>query len=411
MLSIKRSTGLPAQGARILCKSATLVLDCSLAKLGATTPSPLLTGAQQVIRLRPCVIRTVLTALTLFLSSIGIPPTSQAQEEQLSETKPSQADEQNQPEASDAGKGEKKEDVSDAEPRPAEEKRKPAPPKPAPLNGLNYVFDTQIMLYAEPQMNKMIKAKQALTCTELESQATDQKCKITLSERSTKQQTKSMLYREASKSIVAILISRKHLDHWHVVPAATGFFISDDGIIATNRHVFNKSDEYMFAMTSDYVVHPIQEVVGANSANDLAFCRIDSSQYKGLPLRRNAPVGSDISLISHPSGRFYTYSHGVVTRRYVRPPQRGPSKNPDNDGDQRDPVKVPTRWITISAEFGKGSSGGPVFDRLGNVVGMATSTNSLRVGKKTDTVSQMVFRDCVPAGVMMEFLEPNPPTQ
>jgi hypothetical protein len=58
MLSIKRSTGLPAQGARILCKSATLVLDCSLAKLGATTPSPLLTGAQQVIRLRPCVIRT-----------------------------------------------------------------------------------------------------------------------------------------------------------------------------------------------------------------------------------------------------------------------------------------------------------------------------------------------------------------
>ena len=263
------------------------------------------------------------------------------------------------------------------------------------------------MLYAEPQMNKMIKAKQALTCTELASQATDQKCKISLVKRSTKQRTKSLLYREASQSVVAILISRKHLDHWHVVPAATGFFVSDDGIIATNRHVFNKSDEFMFARTSDYVVHPVQEVLGANAANDLAFCRIDSSDYKGLPLRRNVPVGGDISLISHPSGRFYTYSHGVVTRRYVRPPQRGPAKTEGDDAAHRAPVKVPTRWITISAEFGKGSSGGPVFDRLGNVVGMATSTNSLRVGKKTDTVSQMVFRDCVPAGVMMESLNPS----
>ena len=362
-------------------------------------------------RFRPRPLRNVLTLLALFLSSIATSNLTEAQEKQGSEATSPQAQEPVKPESSDANAGKNQENLSDPEPAPEKEKRKPAPPKPAPLNGINYIFDTQIMLYAEPQMNKMIKAKQALTCTELESQATDKKCKTSLAKRSTKQQTKSILYREASKSVVAILISRKHLDHWHVVPAATGFFISDDGVIATNRHVFNKSDEFMFAMTSDYVVHPIREVLGANAANDLAFCRIDSSEYKGLPLRRNVPVGGDISLISHPSGRFYTYSHGVVTRRYVRPPQRGPAKTEENDADQRAPVKVPTRWITISAEFGKGSSGGPVFDRLGNVVGMATSTNSLRVGKKTDTVSQMVFRDCVPAVVMLESLRPSSPNQ
>ncbi|MCH1439392.1 MAG: serine protease [Rubripirellula sp.] len=356
---------------------------------------------------RPRVSRTMLTVLMLFLSVLAMTNLTEAQEKQPAEAACPPAQEQQKPEPSDVKTEEKQEEESDPAPAPEKEKRKPAPPKPAPLNGTNYIFDTQIILYAEPQMNKMIKAKQALTCTELESQATDKKCKTTLAKRNTKPQTKSMLYREASKSVVAILISRKHLDHWHIVPAATGFFISDDGIIATNRHVFNKSDEFMFAMTSDYVVHPIKEVLGANAANDLAFCRIDSSEYKGLALRQNIPVGSDISLISHPSGRFYTYSHGVVTRRYVRPPQRGPSKTEESDGDQRNPVKVPTRWITISAEFGKGSSGGPVFDRLGNVVGMATSTNSLRVGKKTDTVSQMVFRDCVPTGVMMESLNPG----
>lgn len=364
-----------------------------------------------MIRSRRCEICAVLTAFTLFLSTIAMSNVTEAQEKQPSEATRPQAQEQENPESSDVESGKKKEDATDPEPASAKEEKKPAPPKPAPLNGVNYIFDTQIMLYAEPQMNKMIKAKQAFTCTELESQATDKKCNITLAKRSTKQRTNSALYRDASKSVVAILISRKHLDHWHVVPAATGFFISDDGIIATNRHVFNNSDEFMFAMTSDYVVHPIQEVLGANTANDLALCRIDSSAYKGLPLRRNIPVGGDISLISHPSGHFYTYSHGVVTRRYVRPPQRGPAKTEENDGDQRAPVKVPTHWITISAEFGKGSSGGPVFDRLGNVVGMATSTNSLRVGKKTDTVSQMVFRDCVPAGVMLESLNQSSSSQ
>ncbi len=362
-------------------------------------------------RFRPRIFCNVLLLLALLLLSIAMPNCTEAQEKQPAEATRPPTQEQQKPEPSDVKTEEKQKEASDPEPAPEKEKRKPAPPKPAPLNGINYIFDTQIMLYAEPQMNKMIKAKQALTCTELESQATDKKCKTSLAKRSTKQQTKSILYREASKSVVAILISRKHLDHWHVVPAATGFFISDDGVIATNRHVFNKSDEFMFAMTSDYVVHPIREVLGANAANDLAFCRIDSSEYKGLPLRRNVPVGGDISLISHPSGRFYTYSHGVVTRRYVRPPQRGPAKTEENDADQRAPVKVPTRWITISAEFGKGSSGGPIFDRLGNVVGMATSTNSLRVGKKTDTVSQMVFRDCVPAGVMLESLRPSSPNQ
>lgn len=348
-------------------------------------------------------------ALLALLLSIAMPSLTEAQEKQPSEVAGAQAQESKTPAPSDAKTRETPENTPDAEPEPEEEKKKTPPPKPAPLNGVNYIFDTQIMLYAEPQMNKLIKAKQAFTCTELESQAIDQKCNITLAKRNTKQLTKPSLYREASKSVVAILISRKHLDHWHVVLAATGFFISDDGIIATNRHVFNKSDEFMFAMTSDYVVHPIQEVVGANSSNDFAFCRINSSEYKGLPLRRNLAVGSDISVISHPSGRFYTYSHGVITRHYVRPPQRKPAKKKLDDSEQPAPDKLPTRWITINAEFGKGSSGGPVFDQLGNVVGMATSTSNLRVGSKTDTVSQMVFRNCVPAGVMLESLKPISP--
>ena len=357
--------------------------------------------------------RTLAVLLSIFLYlafNATITPWALAQEKQ-SDPVPTESGTSSDDNREKPGKGKPEEDAQEKQKESEhpdssheEEKRRPSPPKPAPLDGVNYIFDSQIMLYAESQMNKMIKAKQALTCTELENQADDRKCIVNLVQPRTEQRPQATQYRELSKSVVAILISRKHLDHWHVVPAATGFFISDEGVIATNRHVFNPSDEYMFAMTSDYALHPIQEVLGANRANDLAYCRIDSSDYKGLALSRNTPVGSDISVISHPSGRFYTYSQGVITRRYIRPPQRASTKENQTEKGQSPPVRVPTRWITISAEFGKGSSGGPVIDRRGNVVGMATSTSSLRVGKKTDTVSQMVFRDCVPAGVLLDWI-------
>ena len=353
----------------------------------------------------PC-FRFIALLTVLAVSAFNLSNITTAQEEQAV-AEPTESPQQDK-DAKKANSSEKRTNDSQEAPTKPKEEKKPPPAKPSPLNGINYINDVQITLYAEPQMNRMIKAKQALTCTALESQAGDRKCEVSLSERNTKHPSSVALYREASKSVVAILISRKHLDHWHVVPAATGFFISDDGVIATNRHVFNKSDEFMFAMTSDYVVHPIQEVLGANAANDLAYCRIDSSDYRGLAFRKDIPVGTAVSVISHPTGHFYSYSRGLVTRRYIRPPQRGPGKNPEDGTEKRAPVKVPTKWVTISAEFGKGSSGGPVFDRLGNVVGMATSTNSLRVGDKTDKVSQMVFRDCVPAAVMMDSLKRKP---
>ena len=361
---------------------------------------PQLAGVLLVPCFRFLVLLTVLAVFAFNPSNV-----TSAQEEQAvtaTEGNPAEPAEQNQ-EAEEADSGGKREPKSQEAPAKPQGKKKPAPPKPSALNGINYINDVQITQYAEPQMNRMIKAKEALTCTALESQIENRKCQVNLVKPGTEVSTSVSLYREASKSVVAILISRKHLDHWHLVLAATGFFISDDGVIATNRHVFNKSDEYMFVMTSDYKVHPIKEVLGANLANDLAYFRIETDAYRGLALRTDIPVGASVSLISHPSGHYYSYSRGIVTRRYIRPPQR-PSKNPEGKPPGKPLVKVPTKWITLSAEFGKGSSGGPVFDRFGNVVGMATSTNSLRVGEKTDKVSQMVFRDCVPAAVMLDCL-------
>lgn len=282
------------------------------------------------------------------------------------------------------------------------------PKRPESLNGVNYIDDGEITRYAEAQVNRLIRNEDAVGCTELDSQTDRKRGRVSLVDAVGVRRSTAELYSEASKSVVVVFTSRRHQDHWHVVPSATGFFVSNDGVIATNRHVFEKKDEYMFAMTSDFKVHPIREVLAADSANDAALCRIDAESYPALSIRRGAPIGETISVISHPSGRLYSFSHGVVARRYTRPPARRGQRSAGEANDQNDnfkPVSVPTNWLTITADFGKGSSGAPVMDSFGNVIAMATSTQNLRIGEKDDQISQMVFRDCVTAENILSLVE------
>ena len=55
----------------------------------------------------------------------------------------------------------------------------------------------------------------------------------------------------------------------------------------------------------------------------------------------------------------------------------------------------------VSAEFAVGSSGAPVLDLMGNVVGMATTTTQLD--------GQMVLRGCVPSQQIMDLFSGSTP--
>jgi S1-C subfamily serine protease len=300
---------------------------------------------------------------------------------------------------------------------------------PQSPDGVSFLDDAAIRKEAERQVNRLIQSKQAISCRELARQVDRQTCSVEWVKRKRRKLSSPKLYAEATRSIVAILISRQHGDHWHIVPSATGFIVAP-GVIATNRHVFEAKDEFMFALTADMQVHPIQEVLATNQDNDAALCRIDDNDYPALPLRADAPVGAAVRLISHPRGRFFTLSEGLVSRRYVRPPKRSPRSNGkqesggnDENGEDKAETEngegtnedagssVPrqqatnTRWITVTADFGLGSSGAPVFDRFGNVIAMSTSTQIVSVGERPNRLSQVVFRDCVPAEVLRDLVE------
>ncbi|MEM9702186.1 MAG: serine protease, partial [Planctomycetota bacterium] len=175
----------------------------------------------------------------------------------------------------------------------------------------------------------------------------------------------------------------------YIGSTARGFVISPDGLAVTNFHVLDISEKDLgegggyVVLTRDGRVRPIVEVLAANEPADVALVRLglkEGETLPCLPLADAGRVGEAVHCVSHPVGRYFTYSKGVVTRRHMIGRRR------------------PTPRITVTAEYARGSSGAPMVNDRGEVIGLVTTTDSVyyseRGGRQRDL--QMVFRDCVP---------------
>lgn len=164
------------------------------------------------------------------------------------------------------------------------------------------------------------------------------------------------------------------------IRASSGFVIAENGIAVTNYHIFKgdatneNSDLAVVVMDYDGKVYAVKEVLAASFKDDLAIFRFDpmGEKMKILPLGQDVVPGQDVSIISHPHSMFYSLTSGVVTRSYLR-----------NE----------SKKTSITAEFSQGSSGAPVFDDKGNVIGIVSATQSLY---NTDKNIQMVSREIIP---------------
>lgn len=199
------------------------------------------------------------------------------------------------------------------------------------------------------------------------------------------------VYDNCSKGtlIVGSMFKCDKCTNWHCSPAS-GFIISTSGLAVTNYHVINDNKNHtLVAMTVDRKVYAVKQVVAASATDDLAIVQLDGDNFTPIPLRANAPVGSDAYVISNPSGRFFNFTKGMVSRYGVT---------------SRDGKEAAT--ISIDADYARGSSGGPVLDDRGNVIGVVASTQSVyyRQNEGRDEKLQMVFKDCVPAERIMALI-------
>ncbi len=170
--------------------------------------------------------------------------------------------------------------------------------------------------------------------------------------------------------------------------AGGAFVISASGVCLTSLHVTReKASRGFCAMTRDGRVFPVREVLACEPVNDLVILQLDLPEgvtLPALPLAREpAPIGTPVVVMSHPDNRFFLLSTGHVARHTLWRTEAGDEA-----------------FMTITADFAKGSSGCPVLDEYGAVVGIVNNTESIYYdddGRKKQTDLQMVVKNATPA--------------
>lgn len=202
------------------------------------------------------------------------------------------------------------------------------------------------------------------------------------------------LFRAVQNSVVVIgcLYKCENCMRWHV-NTASGFVIGAHGAIATNYHVVDSTPgRTLVAMTADRHVYPVLRVLAASRTDDLAILQVAADDLQPLPLADGsaaAPVGSAVSIVSHPDGRFFCYTAGVVSR-YMKIRSAG----------------AVVDAMAVTAEFARGSSGAPVINSRGEVVAVVSATESIYYSQEDGQQRnlQMVFRTCVPVASLQRML-------
>jgi len=137
----------------------------------------------------------------------------------------------------------------------------------------------------------------------------------------------------------------------------SGFIISSDGKIVTNFHVV-AGKPVLLARRLDGSFLAIKSVLASDKANDLAILQADGRNLPFVPLGDSdrVKVGEAICVIGSPMLLEGTVSAGIISA--VR-----------ELGDGR-------KLLQITAPVSEGSSGSPVFNRKGEVIGVASFTLS-----------------------------------
>lgn len=238
----------------------------------------------------------------------------------------------------------------------------------------------------------LMESGEALKADQLRKQLDRTHHRIPLSEASAQKKTPAEIYKQCCQSIVAVggLYKCDECTKWHC-GAATGFFLSSSGVVATNYHVVaNKGDQAYGVMTQDGEVYGVKAVLAADRANDIAILQIDGAGFTPLALSDYEEVGMPVTLISHPGNRYYMLTDGIVSR-YTTEKAHG----------------VNVDRMQITADFARGSSGGPVLNECGSVVGMVRATDSIYYHEEKGTQEnlQMVVKTCIPANAIRAMLE------
>lgn len=158
------------------------------------------------------------------------------------------------------------------------------------------------------------------------------------------------LVKKLERAIFLILV---HDINNRIVGQGTGFFISKNGEAITNHHVFEKGYSYSVQLDNGKF-YEVDKIISSSIKYDYVIFKVKSNEeFPFLKLAKNdASKGEDIFVIGNPKGLEKTLTKGIVSAY--------------RDWHNKDDI------IQFDAAVSSGSSGSPVFNKKGEVIGIAT---------------------------------------
>jgi serine protease Do len=142
----------------------------------------------------------------------------------------------------------------------------------------------------------------------------------------------------------------------------SGFIIdAEKGYVITNNHVIAEADEIKVTLHDDTIL--AAELVGSDDKTDIAVLKVDLSDQKiaetSFGNSDTMRVGDWVIAIGNPFGLGGTVTAGIISAR-----QRDIHSGPYDD------------YIQTDASINRGNSGGPMFNKNGEVIGINTAIYS-----------------------------------
>ena len=166
------------------------------------------------------------------------------------------------------------------------------------------------------------------------------------------------LAQQAIKSVAYIEVYNMGYPGYHSL--GSGFVIDADGIIVTNYHVIEGATSARIEIGKQVFVDDKIMVLAAEEKWDLAILKVEAEGLEALPLGEGIDfvgLGEEVIALGNPEGMKGTVSNGIVSTV------------------SRD-IGLGVDLIQTTAPISKGSSGGPLLNMYGEVIGVTSLTLS-----------------------------------
>jgi len=158
--------------------------------------------------------------------------------------------------------------------------------------------------------------------------------------------------RDAKGAVVSVVMSDKA---GQPISQGSGFLISTDGRVVTNYHVIKSGTSAVVKLPSG-AFFVVDGVLAFDKDHDVAIIKAHGNDFRTVRLGDSdrLQVGQEVVAIGNPLSLESTVSSGILSG--IRTVEEGGGK-----------------VLQITAPLSPGSSGGPLFDMAGDVVGVTTA--------------------------------------